>query len=159
MLIIIPAAVIKHTTSTETFLFILPAFVLLVLQSSSFCRVRSWNDDSRIWAVGCASHCQPCLSQLQRKKDDILSFLHEVRQRSSPVFWPLKCAFDQLSQIPLRALAVFLCRRSGKSNQLLFLAYWFSLSQPTGGIKLKCSTQPASQPAIPSQRTHTNSHQ
>lgn len=54
---------------------------------------------------------------------------------SRSIFWPLKRSFDQLTQIPLWVFALFLCRSSGKSTQLLFLAYWFSLSQPTGGIK------------------------
>lgn len=50
-------------------------------------------------------------------------------------FWPFKCAFDQLTQISLWVFALCLCRSSGTLTQLLFLAYWFSLSQPTGRIK------------------------
>lgn len=53
---------------------------------------------------------------------------------SSSIFWPLKCAFDQLTQIPLWVFVLFLYRSSGRWNQL-FLVNWFSLSQQTERIK------------------------
>lgn len=111
------------------------AFVLLVLQSSSFCRIRSWNNHSFIDQSEMLHTVSLVFCSFRERRMISSPSCTRYDKRSSLIFWPLKCGFDQLTQIPLWVFALFLCRSSGKSNQLLFLAYWFSLSQPTGGIK------------------------
>lgn len=135
MRIIIAAAKIKHTTPTMILFFCKLAFVLLVLQSSSFCRIRNWNNHSFIDQSEMLHTVSLVFCSFRERRMISSPSCTRYDKRSSLIFWPLKCGFDQLTQIPLWVFALFLCRSSGKSNQLLFLAYWFSLSQPTGGIK------------------------